>query len=1247
MDIVNSIINMETEKINKLINKPTLLVLYSLPQELQDKLSELELLEKKINLGSNLIDKVDCQVLIEKLKKEKKGFEKERKKLKTLIEKLKYINGSINDFNFFFIFIKKLHQLAIEKVNFEDNNKNISSKLVYKLQAEEEKLYNEFVVRDCFNKGLEILSFQPYQCYFQKFAENFFDKIQNFSDPYVNLLLMLKEVLYKSSFFCEDKIGSFNLTNTKRFLSRNIPHHVALPSKNYELIALRCFFFYEILKECIKLRPIENHLGDLKKSIILELNILSYNSYNREVLIMGMFDIQEALHKLERKYTDSLSIKSEDNESDINNTLVFFKQITEEIQVINSKIKNLFNDKYINLKKMHHLLAIISNEDHLSKLLEIFYIKIGNDFLLNGVERKKIIQTNKEALHHLFHAICRDSFYKPLNAATNLFIDKLIEDYPKNDVSILESIELEDLIEFSFYYIFTLIYTDFNSYLNAVNTKIFYTQFIIFNRYINIKLDSLEILEIRKNEKINTFMERAFKDIEEYYQLKKIILDEIKLNLEIIQNIECLLTDASSLKTDLTSRLGSNSVPMPDKDLISLLLTKLKSMQKICDSDYQKIEKHKFINKSESEKITTIETNSAIKEKIESNKLIDLISESLICLSENLTGILKHIGKSTLVINDHHKKISSAMCQIATYINDWNIDVAESLESLSLPELLKSVNEIVVENILIKQKNYKKKLTRFQSLFNNAYLSLEYLVDLINIIINKYHCYNKEMQKTLTSLSAYSIEDHNASNFFSKPIAKKMNQNAKMLNEYIKLKKKSDWLNTLIETVKLSADPQVVKLYAVIVEADDYLKTYEILSEKINFSTKKSSKKNHKSKESVSSVKRKNPDEFDNEVILSSSSLLLLNTEITMQKVKEIKEDTNSINLEKEPLLFSNDLICNQEISDVKKELTKENVTIEDPSKFFSNNSNFDITLLQDFETWNLEIENWKNDKHIQLYKLFNIIENCSRAVLINTGNAFLKYLSLHQNDLIEKNDECKKRKDQIISLFNDPAKIKFFTDYLLQYLKWFDEIFERINVCRILILQNEHNSEIKVSPRLPSSFADNRAEFNNLLTFYLRATDKYNKSQDNLVKEENKLNNLNRKFIKQILALGSLESLADDKVLSDFNIQLSIVNQLKLIIEQEFETKQKIKKKLSLLASPEIIKFYLRRIDPCDADSLIATEKYTFPFQSVGIESYVAPTTLQECKTWETPCAFYYLPSPVVYSSEVTQSNCQIFNSI
>ena len=109
----------------------------------------------------------------------------------------------------------------------------------------------------------------------------------------------------------------------------------------------------------------------------------------------------------------------------------------------------------------------------------------------------------------------------------------------------------------------------------------------------------------------------------------------------------------------------------------------------------------------------------------------------------------------------------------------------------------------------------------------------------------------------------------------------------------------------------------------------------------------------------------------------------------------------------------------------------------------------------------------------------------------------------------------------------------------------------------------------------------------------------------------------------------------------------MSIVNQLKLIIEQEFETKQKIKKKLSLLASPEIIKFYLRRIDPCDADSLIATEKYTFPFQSVGIESYVAPTTLQECKTWETPCAFYYLPSPVVYSSEVTQSNCQIFNSI
>ncbi len=59
------------------------------------------------------------------------------------------------------------------------------------------------------------------------------------------------------------------------------------------------------------------------------------------------------------------------------------------------------------------------------------------------------------------------------------------------------------------------------------------------------------------------------------------------------------------------------------------------------------------------------------------------------------------------------------------------------------------------------------------------------------------------------------------------------------------------------------------------------------------------------------------------------------------------------------------------------------------------------------------------------------------------------------------------------------------------------------------------------------------RAEFNNLLTFYLAATDKYNKFRDKLIIEEAKLNDLNRNFIK--LMLGPLdERVNETNVLSD-----------------------------------------------------------------------------------------------------------------
>src|ERR1043165_7110846 len=166
MDVVD-ITNMEVKNMSKLLKKPAYPTSYSLSKELFEAENELTVLEKKINLGNDLLVKVNDPVLIEKLKKQKEEFEVKKNNLNILIEKLKLINNSIKDFTLFFIFIRRFYTLAIQKENFETAGKNISSKLITKLKAEEEDLYNEYIDGNCFSKVRLALSFEPYKPYFK------------------------------------------------------------------------------------------------------------------------------------------------------------------------------------------------------------------------------------------------------------------------------------------------------------------------------------------------------------------------------------------------------------------------------------------------------------------------------------------------------------------------------------------------------------------------------------------------------------------------------------------------------------------------------------------------------------------------------------------------------------------------------------------------------------------------------------------------------------------------------------------------------------------------------------------------------------------------------------------------------------------------------------------------------------------------------------------------------------------------
>lgn len=1214
------------ENMSKIFHNPNVPPVYSLTKELIEIENELTVLEKKIQLGNDLLAKVDDKALISKLEKQKEGFESEKNKLNNAISKINKLNSSIEDFILFFIFIRRFYTLAILKQNFENVDKIPSAKLINKLKKEED-LYNDYIDGGCFSKILLFLDFEPYQSYFKDFAKNFFKNIHYTSDSYINSLLRLKALFFEFTHFNTDK---FNLTEIKFFLSKNIPIGIPLPETNYELVALHCFFFYELLVEFLTLKPVTTYFGDLKNAVNLDLAIINYKPNTKNTLISSLNNLKEALQKITNKHDMFLSRKAlVDKASDINQVLSFYKDLKNKIEIIFKKSKTLIDNKHLNLEKMQHLLAIFVDEANLPKFIEVFNRTIGNDFSLSLVENPNIIGTNKEALSFLFNLLCRDDLFTPFNKKICSFIKthEEIEICSKADVSILESLRFEDLIEFSFYYLFNLLYADFNSSLSEFNTRLSYCELVASNVFFNIKLQSLEDLLTKRKKEIKKFIGKSFKNEVEFNLHRKKILEDIKLSLETIQDLNRSLSEMKSLETFLISKINVSLIPMPEKYQLLDLVRILEEKKKICNAEHQEVEKLKFINKYKLEKLEINEVRLKEILKIKNNKSMEELTEVLSRLSENLLESLKHIKDTTQNVNRFRQKISSSFGKLSSSIQKLlsslstleNPEEMQDLSSLSLQKLLQTAEDLVKKKNLFGKADFKKKLTVLQELLNCPDFSMGVL---INLIISKYH----KCDNTAKNILPEFLNRSKNSQFFSKqpPKKKKHLMFVKLFNEYVILKEQSSWLEKLFNLIKFEADDRIIKLFAMRAEAEQLI---EKIKEKIEFFE---TQENLVDKDKVNKITIQGSLQLANETA-DRFAENLNNEEIDVTLIDPIKDNHQQTFEE----MSDNEVSINQALLDSENKLIERDTEISYETQFDDANQ-CRKTLLQDYEAWDLEFEKWKNEFNSKLYELFHIIESGSKAVLNGSSKAFLKCLSRYQEEVSEKNDILKEKKNQI-SLYLNDSNQTLIINYLAQRQKWFDEIFQRIILCRTLIQQNEDDPEVQATPRLPSALADNRAEFNNLLTFYLGATDKYNKFRDKLTSEEAKLTDLNRNFIK--LMLGPLDEMVDEaNVLSDFSKQLDCVNQLKLAIEQEFQTKQKIKEKLTLLASPEIVKFYLNRIDPYDADSL----KNMGNDASTGatLEAIYHNTIAPQLNVCTVPAAFYYSPPlPIIDYLEVIPS--------
>ena len=818
-EIVDTLTIKAEENMSKIFHNPTVPALYSLSNEVTEIEKKLVDLEGKIVWANDQLAKINNLDLISKFKEKKEDFEEQKLNLTLTKKKMDSIIASIKDFILFFIFIRRFYALSIEGENFEVRGADLSILLVEKLKKEEQSLFKEYVKGDCFSKIIQLLSFEFYQGYFQDYAKKFFTNIQNSPDSYQSSLLTLKAVFSECSHFGVH----INADNLKLFFSNDIYGDIVLPGENYELIALHCLFYYEILKEYLILKPVSNNFNNLKESVILNIEKKQFKDIIKESFILKIKDLHEKLDKINEHYNSSLINKSKVMEIEINNFLISLEPLEKGIKVHKVKYRDLFTEKNKFLTNMEHLLSIVINKSNIPKFLELFNDKIRIDLLSDKVKEIENIETNEEALVHLFHALSGDEFNKCLSESSIVFISKSTYELFKDDISVLKKMELTDLIVFSFYFIFILRFT-------ALENKLNYCKFLTLNVLTGIKFTQLDKFENELTSKTSHFLETNFKNNKKYFQCKKNLLEEIKLNLEVIEDVKRILSATKDLATFLALRLKSSFDTNPKEKTITDSLDMLQAKKKFFNFNFEKIEQHKPTSKKKPEKIIYIKKHK----EIEQGQFIDFFVQSLNCLSENLSESLRHIEKTKQDVNLIFQKISLAMDQVSisvinclSSLNELYTDNTQNLKKLNLSELLKLVEDFLIENTLIK-KDFKDKLVGLISNFRLLILSL---VDKVSLITDKYYNCNSEMEKILNSLS---ISNHPPSQFFSNSVIKQIKPKTKELFKvYIHLKDQLNFLKKIINLFKCDTD-EIRESYNIIKKLDNnYQNTYKLLNKKI------------------------------------------------------------------------------------------------------------------------------------------------------------------------------------------------------------------------------------------------------------------------------------------------------------------------------------------------------------------------------------------------------------------------------
>ena len=330
-------------------------------------------------------------------------------------------------------------------------------------------------------------------------------------------------------------------------------------------------------------------------------------------------------------------------------------------------------------------------------------------------------------------------------------------------------------------------------------------------------------------------------------------------------------------------------------------------------------------------------------------------------------------------------------------------------------------------------------------------------------------------------------------------------------------------------------------------------------------------------------------------------------------------------------------ILCEASDTDLETN-NQENISLNEKSFVINslpNDAQFgpENKISAELEEWKNNFEVWRYEKQLQLYELFNIIENSTLSILHNGSCAFLKILAYYNHEVIAKKADLTFQKDR--ETFANSQFFILFRKFLTINEKWLDETLNRMFLCVRRVEQSIHSNENLTEISLRA-----------LLTEYFKISISYNNSLKNSADEEEKLSRFHINFTKQILPANSLKQMEESGNMSDFSKQVDKVNQLKVAMELELKNKQEIINKLRTIATDWLN--YVKLIDPLYTDNAAENRMIFEPMQAAA-QASSAPMISHASSAAHlfTPATFYYLPLVVSPVDVINQPHNPTFYSM